>query len=46
MKNVASLIILCALLLLVGGGLFLATWEIPVPAIDVERVISNDRFTQ
>ena len=44
MKKLASIIIVCALLVLVGGGLFLATWEIPVPATEIERTIPNDRF--
>ncbi len=46
MKKLASIIIVGALLLLVGGGLFLATWDIPVPATEVERTIPNDRFTR
>ena len=46
MKKLTSIIIVGALLLLVGGGLFLATWEIPVPATEVERTIPNDRFTR
>jgi len=44
MKKLASIIIVAALLVLVGGGLFLATWEIPVPATEIERTIPNDRF--
>jgi hypothetical protein len=44
MKKLASIIIVCALLVLVGSGLFLATWEIPVPATEIERTIPNDRF--
>ena len=35
-------IIVGALLVLLGGVFFLATWEIPVPAVDIERTISND----
>ena len=31
---------------LVGGGLFLATWKIPVPATEVEYTIPNDRFSR
>lgn len=46
MRKLASIIIVGALLLLVGGGLFLATWEIPVPATEVERTIPNDRFNR
>ncbi|PPR12200.1 MAG: hypothetical protein CFH41_00234 [Alphaproteobacteria bacterium MarineAlpha11_Bin1] len=46
MRKMASVIIVLALLLLFGGGLFLATWEIPVPANDIERTIPNERFTK
>jgi hypothetical protein len=44
MKKLTSIIIIGALIVLVGGGLFLATWEIPVPATEIERTIPNDRF--
>ena len=44
MKKLASIIIIGALIVLVGGGVFLATWEIPVPATEIERTIPNDRF--
>ena len=44
MKKLASVVIVGALILLIGGGLFLATWDIPVPATDIERTIPNDRF--
>ena len=46
MKKLATIVIVAALLVLAGGGLFLATWEIPVPATDVERTIPNDRFSR
>jgi hypothetical protein len=46
MKKLASIIIIGALIVLVGGGVFLATWEIPVPATEIERTIPNDRFTR
>ncbi len=29
---------------LVGGGAFLASWDIPAPASTVEKVIPDDRF--
>lgn len=44
MKKLASVVIFGALILLIGGGLFLAAWDIPVPATDIERIIPNDRF--
>jgi hypothetical protein len=27
----------------IGGGIFLATWDIPAPSAPVEKVIPNDR---
>jgi len=44
MKNLASFVIVGALIVLIGGGLFLATWEIPVPATEIERTLPDDRF--
>jgi|TARA_Y100000588_G_scaffold269627_1_gene285045 hypothetical protein len=44
MKKLASFVIVGALIVLVGGGLFLATWQIPVPATNVERTLPDDRF--
>lgn len=32
------------LLIVVGGGIFLATWEIPPPSAQVERPIPDSRF--
>jgi len=28
----------------VVGGVFLSTWEIPAPSVQVEKTIPNDRF--
>ena len=44
MKKLASFVIVGALIILIGGGLFLATWQIPVPATEVERTLPDDRF--
>jgi hypothetical protein len=30
--------------LLVGGGIFLAVWDIPAPSSSVEKVIPDARF--
>lgn len=27
-----------------GGGVFLATWDIPAPTTQVEKVLPDDRF--
>lgn len=39
-----SLVIIMALLLLVAGAAFLASWDIPAPSVAVEKTIPNDRF--
>lgn len=31
-------------IILVGGAVFLATWDIPAPTQQVEKTIPNDRF--
>ncbi len=30
--------------IVVGGGVFLATWDIPAPSERVEKVLPDDRF--
>jgi hypothetical protein len=44
MKNVSRVIVLLVVLLIVGGGVFLATWDIPAPVAPIEKDIPNDRF--
>jgi len=44
MKKFSKLILVLVIATLVGGGVFLATWEIPAPVTKVERVLSDDRF--
>jgi hypothetical protein len=34
------------LVIIVGGAIFLATWDIPAPVASVEKVIPNDRFSK
>jgi hypothetical protein len=31
-------------LVLIGGGVYLAFWDIPAPKTPVEKVLPNDRF--
>ena len=40
----AKYIFVLFLALIVAGGVFLATWDIPAPTESVEKTISNDRF--
>jgi hypothetical protein len=44
MRKLAFVIIAAALLVLVGGAVFLAAWKIPAPSSAVERAIPDDRF--
>lgn len=43
MKRLSVLIVLAVLALVVGAA-FLATWDIPAPVAKVEKVIPDDRF--
>lgn len=44
MGKLTIALILILLLAAGGGAAFLATWEIPPPLSDVEKVIPNDKF--
>jgi hypothetical protein len=40
-----TLIILSVLIVaLLGGGVFLVTWDIPAPSATVEKTVPDDRF--
>ena len=44
MKRISRVVLLLVVLLVVGGAVFLATWDIPAPVATVEKVVPNDRF--
>lgn len=44
MNGIARLLLIVFTLALVGGGIFLATWDIPPPAQTFERTLSDERF--
>lgn len=44
MKNLSRLVLLLVLLMLIGGGVFLATWDIPAPSTPVEKRIPDARL--
>ncbi|HJO71881.1 MAG: hypothetical protein QF450_11020 [Rhodospirillales bacterium] len=44
MRNVPRLILFTVLVLIVGGVIFLATWDIPAPVATMEKIIPDDRF--
>jgi len=39
-----KIILIVAAVLIVGGVVFLATWDMPPPTATVEKAIPNDRF--
>jgi hypothetical protein len=44
MGKIAGVLVLVVLVIVVGGGIFLATSDIPAPAAKVEKVIPDDRL--
>jgi hypothetical protein len=44
MSKLARVVILLFVVVIVGAGIFLATWNIPAPSAPVEKVIPNDRL--
>ncbi|HLI11052.1 MAG TPA: hypothetical protein VKY65_05590 [Alphaproteobacteria bacterium] len=44
MLKFASIVALVIVVVIVGGAVFLGTWQIPAPTAKVEKVIPNDRF--
>jgi hypothetical protein len=44
MRNLPRLIAFLVLAIVVGGAVFLATWDIPPPVSSVEKVIPDERF--
>ena len=44
MNKLAALLVILVLAVVIGGGIFLATFDIPPPAAKVEKVISDDRL--
>ena len=41
---ILRILLLVVLVILIGGGVFLATWDIPAPSRQVEKTLPNDRF--
>ena len=44
MKRLSHFIIGLAILTVIGGGVFLMTWDIPAPQSDIEKTLPDDRF--
>ena len=45
-KRVTLILIAIAALVIAGGGVLLASWQIPAPTKQQEKVIPNDRFAR
>jgi hypothetical protein len=44
MGRVTLLVVIVFVLAVIGGGLFLAYWDLPVPSTPVEKVLPDARF--
>jgi len=44
MKKLSKFILVLVVGVIVGGGAFLVTWDIPAPVTSVERVLPDARF--
>ncbi len=44
MRKISLFVFLLVLVVVAGGGIFLATWDIPPPLSKVEKVLPNDKF--
>ena len=44
MRFLSRLLMFIVLLALIGGVVFLATWEMPPPTQRVEKAVPNERF--
>jgi len=41
---ILRILLVVVVIVLVGGAVFLATWDIPAPSRQVEKTLPNDRF--
>ena len=44
MKKFSMFVFILVAAVVVGGAVFLATWDIPAPTAQVEKVVPDDRF--
>jgi hypothetical protein len=44
MAKLGGLLFLTLVMLLLGGGAFLAVWDIPPPISTIEQTLPDDRF--
>ncbi|MGE5546706.1 MAG: hypothetical protein ACM33T_07410 [Solirubrobacterales bacterium] len=46
MSKLAGMLVVLVLAVVVGGGVFLAAWDVPAPSAKVEKVIPDERFAR
>lgn len=44
MSKFAGVLVIVVLAVIVGAGIFLATWDLPSPSSTVEKVIADERL--
>jgi len=44
MKKIILFLVILLIVSVAGGMAFLATWDIPAPSQNVEKVLNNDKF--
>jgi hypothetical protein len=44
MKNISRIVFFVVITIIVGGAVFLATWDIPANLNVIEEVLPNERF--
>ena len=44
LRHLPRLVFFLVFVIVVGGGAFLATWDVPAPVSMVEKVVPDDRF--
>lgn len=44
MINLTRILVAMVIVIVLGGGAFLAMWNIPAPVAEVEKVLPDDRF--
>jgi hypothetical protein len=45
-KRISIILLAIVVLVIAGGGVLLASWQIPAPTKQLEKVIPNDRFAR
>jgi hypothetical protein len=44
MKKMSTFVFLLVLAILIGGAVFVMSWDIPAPVNNIERTIPDDKF--